>query len=172
MTLLCLSAATAFAQGDFPKTGTRVRVDAKERAIRAMTGTIQESRGDSLVIRPDNGDTMVVIPVMLVQRLQVSQGSRSNATEGFGGGMVVGASVGVVLALMDQSEKHRGANSRAEQAVQAGGVVGFLGGMIGLLGGSIVRTEYWKTVSSGEGRLRISATSTKSGIGLGGQFSY
>lgn len=171
--MLCISTAALSAQSaTAPASGTRVRVNAKAAAIRNMTGTIQAPHGDSLVIRPDNRDTSVVIPMMLVQRVEVSRGVRRHVARGLGYGFLTGGALGVVLGLATRPpENNFLISSRSEQAVVGGIYLGVLGGVIGLVVGASSKTEDW-TVTMGDARLRISATSTGSGTGFGGRLTF
>ena len=171
--LLCLSAATLSAQGIIAKAGSRVRVDAKQPGIWKMTGVMEASRGDSMVIRPDNSDSSIAIPMTQVQRLQVSRGMRRNAMAALGRGLLSGVAVGTALGFaITPDEREFIINSRSEQALVYGVSFGIVGGAVGLVTGTLWKSEGWQTVPRSDPRVRIAAVSTRSGMGLGGRITY
>ncbi len=132
--------------------------------MKYLIGTLQRSRGDSLVIRPDNSDTSIVLPMTHVQRIQVSRGLRAHPGTGLGRGLLTGSAAGAVLGFAITPDKNGFIiDTRGEQALVLGVYFGVIGGVVGLIGGAIWKTEDWKTISHDAGRLRIAATSTRSG---------
>lgn len=117
--VLCLVHSVGVAgqetQAGAPPPGSRVRVDADSGRLAAMrrlpwegilrptvtgrTGTFVGLRGDSLIWRPDDIDSALVLPLHVVQRLFVSRGPGSRMRGG-AVGLAAGAAAGVAWALV------------------------------------------------------------------------
>jgi len=148
---LSLGAAPLYAQTVHPAPGERVRVQVGGESF-ARIFTFKEMIGDTLVLEDLNeaSPASIRVPVRSISRLQVSAGHRPNgaralrgAAWGFGGGALVGATIG--LASGDD-EGTFFAFSAEEKAVIGGVTFGAMGVVVGTLIGLASNPEQWRTV--------------------------
>jgi hypothetical protein len=154
LTLVALAlsfTAPLFAQNVQPAPGERVRVQAiGESSPRIFT--LQEVIADTLVLEDANEGTPAFtrMPMGSISRLEVSAGHRPNgaralrgAAWGFGGGALVGATIG--LASGDDEGTFL-AFSAEEKAVLAGVTLGAAGLVVGTVIGLAINTEQWRRI--------------------------
>ena len=147
---LGFGAAPLVGQNTLPSPGDRVRVHAAGESS-ARIFTFKEVVADTLVLEDLNEGTAATrIAIRSVSRLQVSEGFRSNgaralrgAAWGFGGGALVGATIG--LASGDDEGTFL-AFSAEEKAVLAGVTIGAVGLVIGTVVGLAANQEQWRSV--------------------------
>ncbi|MES2522463.1 MAG: hypothetical protein V4617_07185 [Gemmatimonadota bacterium] len=183
MTLLLTATATVgrsvSAQGSASlPPGTRVRVGTmhgalgKDVAAARFIGTLAPARGDSLVVQIGPGDSVVVLPLSAIGRLETSVGVRSHPWRGLFRGAVIGGGAGALLGLMmPPAEGGFIVFNRTEQALMLGTLLGTLGGGVGLAVGAIRKSEDWREVPQ-PARVRIAVSPARSGMAVFGQVTF
>ena len=132
-------------------TGQRVRITSLNRGIVQKTGDLLYSRGDSLGLRMNGSDMAGVLPWSLLERIDVSGGTRRHALHGLGIGFLAGSLIGV--SARAQSDCAWGADvcsveevNKAAAAITGGVVMGLLG--LGI--GALIKTERWTSIPIGD----------------------
>jgi hypothetical protein len=159
---LSFGTAPLLGQNTFPSPGDRVRVQAVGESS-ARIFTLKEVVADTLVLEDlKAGPSATRMATGSVSRLQVSEGFRSEgaralrgAAWGFGGGALVGATIG--LASGDDEATFL-AFSAEEKAVIAGVTIGAVGLVIGTVVGLAANPEQWRSVSLDQITVSPSAT--------------
>lgn len=125
--------------------GDRLRIGIGPKE--SVTGVLLGVQDGSMVVRPDDADTPLAVPLAAIQRLDVSRGRRSWAAKGALVGGVVGASLGALVALgagcFDCSL------DRGELVLVAAGTAGGIGAVTGALVGLSTTSERWDRVPWG-----------------------
>lgn len=141
-TVVAFSAGPLAAQLPEPAAGTRVRIHTAG-ATRPLTGIVAWQDGARVAVLRTPADT-AIIPLTAIDRLDVSQGRRSNALRGARTGALVGAGVGLALGIAALAEEEDSFFDYGAEVVPLSAVgVGFVGGTIGLLVGALSSSEQW-----------------------------
>lgn len=105
-----------------------------------MTGILAERVRDTLWVRFDQSDTVRVVPLARVRRLEVSRERRSNAGRMALAGLVIGSVPGVVSGATCDC------GNRGAAVVLLGAITGGLGAAIGAALGATGHHEAWEVV--------------------------
>jgi hypothetical protein len=153
--------------------GARIRIDAPDIGAQRQRGTSLGVRGDSLVLRPRDADSTMVVSFARITRLEVSSGTRTHAGKGLAYGAAAGAGVGLIAGLSMINSKDDVESVIGRIAVFpltfAGATVG---GLVGLAAGWAVKTDTWQRVPLRSAGTRVPLVPTKNGIGVAGTFSF
>ncbi len=157
---LLLSGFTSLPAADttFVHVGDRVRLQAPRISSAQLVGEVTELERDTLVLLSEGGGSAIPVPISDLERIAVSQGTKSNVILG----LLVGAGVGFAsaagLAVWACGSDDDGCTSG--QVV--GGVLA-LGAIVGGVGagvGALIKTERWRDAS-------IPASPPPVGLGFG-----
>lgn len=132
--------------------GARVRVTAPDAALEQYVTTIQDVRGDSIVV--DIGGRSRTLGLANVTSLEVSTGTRRQTLRGVGFGLGIGAMVGAVAGALTYEECVpqtlfdclMATESSSEAAVMGGILGGIVGAATGAIVGALRRTERWSSI--------------------------
>ena len=116
--------------------------------MRTVTGRVEASTSETLVIQPDKKTAAVSMPVASLSRIEISKGLRSRKASAWNRakwGAVIGAAPGA-LSLGLQHEQVGGGSSVAEAAALGAWSGGLFGGLVGAVVGSAHRGEIWERV--------------------------
>ena len=136
--------------------GARVRVTAPDCGIDEQAGTLQPSRGDTLVLA--DGTRCLRSNVA---RFEVSQGRKSNVGKGIGYGALVGGVVGSIVAASDQASCTSWCVTEGSVAFIGAIIFAVPGAFVGGIVGAFVKTERWEEVPLD--RLRVSFAPQRDG---------
>lgn len=148
--------------------GARVRVTAPECGLDQQAGTLQPSRGDTLVL----GYGFDSFPCLRsnVTRLEVSQGRRSATLQGLGYGALVGAGVGAAIAVA-LCYPDRCSGVPTGELVGGMSVLGLGGGLvIGAVIGSRIQSDRWEETPLD--RLRVSFAPQRDMVSFGLRIAF
>jgi hypothetical protein len=126
--------------------GARVRVWTSE--LRGVTGRVERSTPETLVLRPEGQTASLSIPVAILVRMDVSRGQesrRSSAWKRAKWGIVIGGVPGAV-SLGLQHEQVGGGSSVGKAAALGAWSGGLFGGLIGAAIGAANPGESWERV--------------------------
>lgn len=176
---LLMTAQTVTGHAQMPAQGTRVRVVAPALWSGSAVGTVAAVNDRVLVLAPEGGGTELRIPIVTVDRIEISGGRRptwssvlTHAGIGLVFGAVSGALVGPLITssdcmapkkmpdgvggcLVDLSD----GDARLRSAIQ----FGVAGTVIGAIVGAIVGSERWERLPTD--RVRLIAH-RRTGLGL------
>ncbi len=159
------------AAGALP-TGTTIRVVAPAVAPGTLTATVLGLDHDTLLLKVPGEAAGLVVPLAVVERLEVYRGRTSGVATMLGGGvagLAVGGAAGWVLgpalceAADDPDDPSCPGESVRTQRVVGAVVLGLLGSAYGVAVGARHRHERWQSVALE--RLRI-GTSPGGGVAL------
>jgi len=143
-----------------------VRVQAPSLGKLRYRGIVERATPDTLIVRGvtrSGTDTTWAIPASAIARLEVRDGTRSNALKGLGlgllGGAVIGAGAGA-LSCRDNSDEW----GPGFCAIVGGVVYGGAGAIVGLIAGALTRRDRW--VDAPTQPLRVSVDWRPRGGGL------
>ena len=126
--------------------GARIRVWTSEMGT--VTGRVEASTSETLVVQPDTKTASVSMPVASLSRIEISRGLRSRKASAWKRakwGAAIGAVPGA-LSLALQHEQVGGGASVAEAAALGAWSGGLFGGLIGAVVGSAHPGEIWERV--------------------------
>ena len=124
--------------------GTRVRIKASSIFPQPIVGTL-ESVHDSILVFRSGQTAPLEIRLSQIERLEVSQGKKSNAGTGALVGGLIGTAVGVVVGLIIKE----GADVQADLPVITGAIGAGGGVLIGTLAGASDQSDRWVEVPLG-----------------------
>lgn len=160
-------------------TGTRVRVTTlhgalgKDVAARRYTGTTEPAPGDEFAVHVRRGDSTVVLPASAVAHVEVSVGKRRRPWRGLAlGAMISGGAGALIGMLIPANANDMIVDSRGEQALALGAMLGTLGGAAGLAAGSLLKSEEWRPVSPEERRIGVGLAPTRAGLALTARLTF
>ncbi len=174
---LLMTAQTVTGHAQMPAQGTRVRVVAPALWGGSAVGTVAAVNDRVLVLAPEGGGTELRIPIVTVDRIEISGGRRptwssvlTHAGIGLVFGAVSGALVGPLITSSDClawkkipdggcSADLSDADARLRSAIQ----FGVAGTVIGAIVGAIVGSERWERLPTD--RVRLTAH-RQTGLGL------
>jgi len=126
--------------------GARIRVWTSD--MRKVTGRVEASTSDTLVLQPDRETASVSMPVATLIRIEISRGLVSrkySAWKRAKWGALIGAVPGAIsLAL--QHEQVGGGSSVAKAAALGAWSGGLFGGLVGAVVGAAHPGENWERV--------------------------
>jgi hypothetical protein len=126
--------------------GARIRVWTSE--MRTVTGRVEASTSETLVVQPDKKTASVSMPLASLSRIEISKGLRSRKASAWRRakwGAAIGAVPGAI-SLGLQHEEVGGGSSVAEAAALGAWSGGLFGGLVGALVGSAHPDEIWERV--------------------------
>ena len=126
--------------------GSRIRVWGSD--MRTVTGRVEASTSDTLLLQPDGKTVAVSIRVATLTRIDISGGMRSRKTSAWRGARW-GAAIGGVpgaISLGLQHEQVGGGTSVAKAAALGAWSGGLFGGLIGAAVGALFPGEKWERV--------------------------
>ncbi len=153
--------------------GARVRIKAPTLSKRPIVGTFEGVRDSILLVRGNRATTATEIRLGQIERLDVSQGKKSNAGAGALAGLLSGAALGAGFGLVAC-----GSGSGCEDFGGTGtialftGAIGAGGGLLlGVIIGAATQSDRWEEVAPD--RLRVGLTLNQGrGVGLGLSFAW
>jgi hypothetical protein len=151
-----------------PGPGQRVRFTTLTEPRR--TATVIETEADAIVVSLAGGRKIVRVPLADVQRLEVSAGRRTYASEGALLGTITGGLLGGLAGASGcfQSEDCDGGTYAVIGAV----VVGTLSGLLGAGVGALCQTEKWERIDTPHVQLQLGPASARGGVALGLRVSF
>ena len=126
--------------------GARIRVWTPD--MRKVTGRVEASTADLLVVQPDGTTASVSLPVASLSRIDISRGLPSRAHSAWTRarwGALIGAVPGAI-SLGLQHEQVGGGSSAARAAALGAWSGGLFGGLIGAVVGAARPGEDWERV--------------------------
>jgi len=147
--------------------GARVPVTSSTTLIpHRQVGSVIAVRGDSLVLQLQTRGASVVLPMAQLSALELSRGRHSSTLKGFGYGMVIGTTSGILAGAVWGEKGFKG------EAMTMGGVlVGFTGLVAGGLWGTLHQSERWERTPLGvAGRVSIVPRSGGANLLFSGRF--
>jgi hypothetical protein len=156
-----VSAAPAVAQGAlWLRPGAKVRVTAPTLGLSEQVGSVQELKGDTLVLQVDamrrghlQADTLhVTVPA--ITKLDVGTGRRGHLLEGAGIGFLLGAVIGLASGDDPPAE---GFLSSSYSAGEKAGALGVVIGSVGAIIGATHKSDKWAEVPIDQLRPRLIA---------------
>jgi hypothetical protein len=141
LTVISLSTNLAAQTLDDIRTGARVRAEVPgPKKSRILTGQLVSRTPDTLQLRLDRSDEIVLVPVGQLRRLEVSREQHSGAGRGAKGGFLLGATMGLAAGFSCDC------GEAGLAAVTLGALLGGLGTGLGALMGSGARVDEWTPV--------------------------
>ena len=147
--VLLAGPTTLRAQLSLPVVGTRLRVTMVGQPDAPLIGTAIGAHDGILYLnRRSHSDGLpdtVAIQQSLIQRVEISNGSRGHLLVG----MLVGGAAGAgLLAAASSGSDHSGGFGGSANWAPEGAIVGGVGGiLIGGIVGELIRTERWKSIT-------------------------
>jgi hypothetical protein len=149
--------------------GTRVRVKAPTLFSRPFVGTLESVRDSIVLVRGNEAMPATQIRLSQIERVEVSQGKKSNAGRGAIAGFLVGAAAGAGFGISACSGGGGCADVGTGTVALFTGAIGAGGGtLLGALIGLGSKSERWEEVS--RERFRVGMTFNE-GRGVGLRFS-
>jgi hypothetical protein len=151
-----------------PGPGQRVRFETLTQPRR--TATVVDTEADAIVVSLRGGREIVRVPLADVQRLEVSAGRRTHASQGALLGTIAGGVLGGLAGASGcfQAEDCDGGTFAAIGAVIGGTLSGLLGAGVGAL----CQTEKWERVDTRHVQLQLGPASARGGLALGLKVSF
>jgi len=154
--LVWLVAATAEAQAPAITAGTRVRVTSRVHDYNRKVATVNELRGDSVVLVA--GSRPVTMALSDLDQIQVSVGRRRTVLRGMLAGGLIGAVGGAVIGAVTYQPCEGFClfvpDNAAEAGVLTGTVLGVVGVAVGGIVGAFNTTDRWGPATA-PGRISL-----------------
>lgn len=162
--VLLASAHPLMAQDASIEPGARVRIKVRSLSTQLIVGTIESVRDSILVLRSNPATPPTEIRFSHIERLEVSQGRKTNAARGAVIGTLIGGGVGTVVGLIGKSA---GSDLPSNLAVTTGAIGAGGGLLIGTLLGAASQSDRWVRVSPEQLKVSlIFIDGRRAGLGL------
>jgi hypothetical protein len=144
--VVCLWPGQLSAQAPAIDVGARVRVSTSE--MRNVTGRVEASTSDTLVLQPDGKTASVSLPVATLISIEISRGARSRTESAWKRarwGALIGAVPGAISLGLQREQVGEG-SSVAKAAALGAWSGGLFGGLVGAVVGAAHPGENWERV--------------------------